>query len=247
MNAPRGQPGPSGRPESRPPERPEGGAIAAFFDVDGTLITGHMYSEIVKLRLRSAGWWRAAWYLSSHLALVPFQKAGLIQRRRFFMSWTIDLAGVLGGMSIESGDALFAGVAERLLATARADTLALLKEHQKNGDMLILVSGVFQPLLDKLAAGVGVSHAVGTPLEVKGGKYTGRLAGPMTFGEEKATRSLAYIRARGLEIVLGRSYAYADRIYDVPFLQMVGHPCVVYPDSELLAQARERGWRVIGQ
>jgi len=45
---------------------------------------------------------------------------------------------------------------------------------------------------------------------------------------------------------LSSSYAYGDRVQDIPVLEMVGHPVAVYPDKELLTYANERGWTVIG-
>ena len=41
------------------------------------------------------------------------------------------------------------------------------------------------------------------------------------------------------------SVAYADSIYDLPVLEMVGRPVAVYPDEELAAVALERGWTVV--
>ena len=42
------------------------------------------------------------------------------------------------------------------------------------------------------------------------------------------------------------SYAYADSYTDLPLLEQVGHPVVVYPDDELAAHAQDRGWEIIG-
>lgn len=49
------------------------------------------------------------------------------------------------------------------------------------------------------------------------------------------------------QIDLAASYAYADSIYDLPLLEMLGHPVVVYPEARLTAIARQRGWPLMGE
>ena len=55
-----------------------------------------------------------------------------------------------------------------------------------------------------------------------------------------------FIESSGFDVNLSSSYAYGDRVQDIPMLEMVGHPVAVYPDKELLTYANERGWAVIG-
>ena len=86
---------------------------------------------------------------------------------------------------------------------------------------------------------------MGTQLEVSNGRFTGRIKEPLCFGEGKAARLQALL-SRYPDVDLSRSYAYADSIFDLPFLEMVGNPVAVYPDPELAALARERGWEIIG-
>ncbi len=45
---------------------------------------------------------------------------------------------------------------------------------------------------------------------------------------------------------LSSSFAHSDRVQEVPILEMVGYPVVVYPDKELLNYANERGRVVKG-
>ena len=55
---------------------------AAFFDLYGTLVTGHIYGSLVKRRMRyPRGALRSITYMVSHLALVPLHRAGLIDIR----------------------------------------------------------------------------------------------------------------------------------------------------------------------
>jgi len=55
-----------------------------------------------------------------------------------------------------------------------------------------------------------------------------------------------FIEASEFDVKLFFSYAYGDRVQDIPMLEMVDHPVAVYPDKELLTCANERGWTAIG-
>jgi HAD superfamily hydrolase (TIGR01490 family) len=148
---------------------------------------------------------------------------------------------------LEKAEPEWQAVAEDLLSEQREDVVELLRKHQSEGHMVVLVSGTFQPVLRIMAGRLGVQHFVGTPLEEKDGRYTGRLSAPMYFAGEKARQLKMYVERNGFDVDMTASYAYADRMYDRAFLEMVGHPVAVYPDEPLLAHAREKGWQVIGE
>jgi phosphoserine phosphatase len=87
---------------------------------------------------------------------------------------------------------------------------------------------------------------VGTPLEIKNGVYTGKIVPPLCFGDNKANYLQGFIQKQIIDVDFAGSYAYADSIYDNPVFGLVGHPVAVYPDKQLLKQARQRGWGIIG-
>lgn len=140
----------------------------------------------------------------------------------------------------------FLELARKTVETARRDTLSVLRWHQEEGHIVILVSGAFQPFLREVASLLGINHTVGTALEEAGDCYTGRLAGPFCHGDDRAHLVRRFIEVSGVDVNLSSSYAYGDRVQDIPLLEMVGHPVAVYPDKELLTYANERGWTVIG-
>ncbi|MFQ5860000.1 MAG: HAD family hydrolase [Dehalococcoidia bacterium] len=219
---------------------------AVFFDLDGTLLTGHLYSEVLRRRMRSlSGGVRATSYLLTHLTKVPLYRLGLMDTARFYTSWGVDLAGLLKGMPKTEGGQLLKEAAQRLLTTARPEMVDLVRKHRLQGQIAVLVSSSFQPVLDEVAKRLHIPHAVGTALEERDGHLTGRLAGTLCFGKEKAAMLQGFLQQSGLDIDLEESYAYADRYDDVPFLELVGHPVATYPDPRLLAYAVEKGWKVI--
>ena len=128
----------------------------------------------------------------------------------------------------------------------RPDILARLHQHRAQGHLVALVSGTFAPFLEVIARHLGVQHAIGTPLEVADGRYTGRIVPPLCQSEGKPLRAQAYLADQKVEVDWDASFAYADRDSDIPLLSLVGQPVAVHPDEMLLAHARANDWPVIG-
>lgn len=222
-------------------------AVAAFFDLDGTLTSGHLYTGIIRQRMRRPlGAIRAIGYLMSHFAMVVPYRLGMLDKLRFFASWGEDLAGLYKGVRIPDAEPEFLSVANELLAAGREDAMKMLRWHQSEGHVVVLVSGTLLPVLEAVARALDVPHVVGTSLDIRDGRYTGHLQGPLCFGKEKARQLRSFLQDAGLDVDLSASYAYADRHHDLALLEMVGHPVAMYPDEMLLAHAREKGWPILG-
>jgi putative phosphoserine phosphatase/1-acylglycerol-3-phosphate O-acyltransferase len=177
--------------------------------------------------------------------VVPY-RLGMLDKLRFFMSWGEDLAGLYKGVRLPDAEPEFQAVADELLAAGREDAMKMLHWHQSEGHVVVMVSGTLLPVLDAVSRALDVPHVVGTPLDVRDGRYTGRLQGPMCFGDEKARQLRTFLKDGDMDVDLSASYAYADRHHDVALLEMVGHPMATYPDDLLLAYAREKGWPILG-
>ncbi len=220
---------------------------AAFFDLDGTLCTEHLWSALYQYcRVHHQRRAVAYGYLFTHMALWPLHLAGILSKERFFRLWAKDLAWLVAGLTKEEASELFRWVVEERMAPAfRPEILEILHSHQSQGHLVILVSGAFQDLLAIIGERLGVNHVVGTRLEFSD-RYTGRVIEPLCFGRGKAELLQDFLRKNHLQVDFGSSFAYADSIFDVPMLELVGHPVAVYPDKELEAYASQRGWRIIG-
>jgi HAD superfamily hydrolase (TIGR01490 family) len=133
------------------------------------------------------------------------------------------------------------------MPNVRPDVLDRLRRHQADGHLVTLVSGTFAPFLELIARKLNVPHAIGTPLEMRDGRYTGRIVPPLCQSEGKPYRVQAYFAEQGLDVEWAASFAYADHDTDVPLLDLVGRPVAVYPDEGLLGQAQVRGWPVMGE
>jgi HAD superfamily hydrolase (TIGR01490 family) len=221
--------------------------IAAFFDFDGTLYTGHIWQDLARY-LRNARrhrFWLAV-YIARNMIPWPLYKLGIVSQTALYGAWGETMGWLLRGWTVAEGQALFEQLTdEQIVPNLRPDVLALLDQHQAEGHLVALVSGTFAPWLEIVAQRLNVPHAIGTPLQVRDGHYTGRIVKPLCQGPGKPRRIQAYLREHGLEVDWPASFAYGDSGTDLLLMQQAGHPVAVYPDGALLAHAQSEGWAVL--
>jgi HAD superfamily hydrolase (TIGR01490 family) len=185
-------------------------------------------------------------FFIANYARYAMYKLGRMSRDEFVAAWGERLAGLFAGVTVSEGREVYAWVWEHYLEPAlRRDVVARLNEHLAQGHTVVLVSATLDGLVAVVAERLGAYKGAGSVLEVRGQCYTGRIVPPLCFGPHKATRARAEARAAGIDD-LSQSFAYADSAYDAPFLESVGHPTAVYPDTELAALAAQRGWPLLG-
>jgi HAD superfamily hydrolase (TIGR01490 family) len=212
--------------------------VAAFFDVDGTLVRGHMLIPMMRL------FYRWGYVTPRDIAKALYRRAlfatGRMTQRDVDRMWADTLAFLKGWRRDD-----FAGIMARAFAAAppriRPGLRGVIEEHRRVGHRLLLATSqtieAAQPLADVLA----LDGVVGTRLEVDAGVYTGRFVSGYCYGDRKAAEVEAFCAAEGID--LSRSWFYTDSSVDVPLLERVGHPVVVNPDRALARVALLRGWR----
>lgn len=200
----------------------------ALFDFDGTLTTCETFPRFVRSvappgRQRAARWALAPLVAGYRLGLVPGTRVRAEVVRR-------GLAG-LDEARFNAAARDWAG--RELPGLLRPQALARLRAHRARGDTVLVVSGNFEVLLQAFAAAEG-AVALGSRLEARDGRLTGRYAGPQCVLEEKVVR----IRAE-LELSrFGRIHAYGDTREDRPMLLLAdvahylprGWPASLEPD-----------------
>jgi HAD superfamily hydrolase (TIGR01490 family) len=122
------------------------------------------------------------------------------------------------------------------------EALELIREHQRAGRKVFIISASPQEIVDPLAHYLGVDGAIATRAQLdEEGRYTGEVEF-YSYGPYKAEAILEVANWEDIDLV--RSYAYSDSITDLPMLEVVGRPVVVNPDRELARIARERDWEI---
>lgn len=240
-DAPTDAPGaaPTTAPTDAPADGPDG-RIAAFFDVDNTIIRGASSFHLA-VGLYRRGFFRK-WDIvtfsihQSRYLIFGENKTQIDEVRERALS-------IMTGHSVAEVIAIAEDVYDEVLSLRIfPGTLKLLDEHLAAGHAVWLVTATPVEIGQLIARRLGATGAVGTIAEHKDGFYTGRLVGDMLHGKakESAVRELA--ERDGLD--LASSYAYGDAINDVPILSAVGFPCAINPDPRLRRHARTVGWPI---
>lgn len=210
--------------------------VAAVFDVDRTLVpvttTERIFIRYLARRgvLRWNALWRTAMLVLKSLPqrVSPFEA---IRRERAY------LAGQpYEKMRRMAQDCFETGIKQRI---SRAGVEAI-KEHKANGEMVVLLSGSLDFLLEPFKDYVGADHLIAARMEVVNGRLTGRIVGDWPFGSYKAVLIRHFAEEHGLDFT--RSYAYADHHTDHEVLRLFGNPVVINARTKMQEIARREGW-----
>lgn len=215
---------------------------AAFFDLDNTLVHGSSLAHLGRAALRAGIVTRAQLAgfacMEARYVLTRSEHAG--DRARL----TERALALVAGRPVHEVRSFAAAVAPRIIEQrAVGATLRRLRWHQERGWETWLVTASPLELAEPLARCLGMSGALGTRLEVVDGAYSGRLAGRIMHGAEKAHAVVSLARANNIDLT--GSAAYSDSINDVPLLSLVGSASVVNANRRLRAEARRRDWMVL--
>ena len=223
--------------------------VAAIFDVEGTLFTSCwiLWWGILKNQAKDKRKVpRVVFHFLSQMVLAALYRSGVVDISRVRVNYGTGLARLLRGTRCQDIAELARQLAQKLLPHLRPDMQLVLEDHRGRGHRIVLVSSALQPFLEAIGQAVGAALCVGTGLEKVNAHYSGRLSTPVCLRHKRAQMLRDRFQELGLEIDLAASYAYGDRIWDAPVLEMVGNAVATYPDPELMAYAQRQGWRTIG-
>ncbi len=132
----------------------------------------------------------------------------------------------------------------------RPQALALVREHQRAGDEVLIVTATNEFVTRPIAQAFGVVELIAVELERdgrpgSGGWITGEIRGVPSAREGKVTRVEQWLARRALAWSDVESTFYTDSINDLSLLERVTHPVATNPDERLRALASERGWRIL--
>lgn len=219
-------------PDALPPRSP--GAVAAFFDMDNTL-----------LRVDSGMSWVRFLYRRGELP--PRMVAKALYWQALYRLAVLDM------------DAVFTRLVESLRGDSEAEMIAkcqiwyrdhvapevapkarvAVEHHRRAGHVVVLATGSTQYAAHPVARALGIEHVLSSELEVEAGVFTGRPAA-FCFGHHKVALAERWAVRHGVD--LAASYFYSDSYNDLPMLERVGTAIAVNPDARLRRHARRRGW-----
>ncbi len=218
---------------------------AALFDIDGTLTSGgEAWSEL--LNAPEVGRGRKLWLYARALPPYALTRINALDQAVFRDRWVRLMAGLMAGWTAARVKQLCEQIVERSLVPAlRPDVVRLLEAHKDRGHVVVLVSTMFEGVVDGLARRLGADRGLGSVLAfTDGSRCAGRIDGPTCSGARKLDFARAYLEMALPGTALSACAAYADSASDIPFLSGVGRPAAVYPDEPMRAVARAKGWPV---
>ncbi len=213
------------------------GKVAAFFDVDHTLIACNSARKWVEYLWRngkiSAGAaLRSVWWLVKYRMSVLDYEAVTAEVVRGY-------AGQSVAELCREVEAWFHADVEPMICIEGRERVDW---HRAAGhELVLLTSGTFFSV-EPLQKILRVPNLVCTQLEIVDGKLTGNYFPPSCFGTGKLDAGLAFAEQRGID--LQRSYFYTDSYSDLPMLERVGEPRVINPDPRLRRWALGKGMKV---
>ena len=224
---------------STSPTTGEGG-VAAFFDMDGTLLSSNVIETYLWLRLREQDGGERVAELGRMVARLP----GLVRaERRERSSFLRSVYREYAGARLADLEAIAdAHLTDHVLSRLSPDAVRRIREHRSAGHRTVLITGAIAPLTRPLAP--LFDHVEAAELAVdERGVCTGFLASSPLVGESRAAWMRGYAAEHGID--LAASYGYADSHSDLPLLEAVGRPVAVRPDVPLFRHARKNRWTIV--
>ncbi|WP_339662881.1 HAD-IB family hydrolase [uncultured Polaribacter sp.] len=218
-------------------EDEEGPHIAAFFDLDRTLINDFSAKQFLKTRLLSGK--STAKELLSQFATVLVYAAG---NRDFEMLTKISALGVKGikeKQFIDLGEEVYQ---DHLANTIYPEAVNLIASHVEKGHQVVIISAATRYQITPIANELGIKDIFCTEMEVRKGKFTGVIT-EMCWQEGKARAGRTFAKTNNID--LSKSFFYTDSIDDYPLLEIIGKPIATNPDHKLAQLAFENDWKIL--
>ena len=210
----------------------------AIFDIDGTMLSG------MSTEKRFAAWlWRRR--------LLGLRR--ILAFLYFFVRWSFRFGSdvskknkaYLAGLDAElvNREAL-EFVNTEVVPILRPQVLDRLRQHQRAGDKVVLLSGTLDSIAAALGQSLKVDCSIGSSCSMHQGCFTSQPPGRHPFGASK--RELLTELCADFSVDMTDVFAYGDSIDDLPLLAVVGYPIAVYPDRGLSEEVMKRNWQQIG-
>jgi phosphoserine phosphatase len=241
--------------------------VAAFFDLDGTLMPlpslEQRFFRVLRYRreipLKNYFLW-----LRETLNLLPHGINAIAHENKMYLrglhsfdeSGPGDRSDSPGRKSGHQGEGQ---ASEPPKGTPRwpvprffAQGLERMAWHARHGHAIVIVSGTLEQLAKTAASALeaelaarGIAPRIrvcATRLEEFQGRWTGRILGEAMFGKAKA-RALQKL-AQEMHLDLTQCWAYGDSPQDRWMLAAVGNPAAVNPTPQLARIARKQDWPI---
>lgn len=238
--------------------------IAAFFDLDGTLLPWpsleKRFFRVLRYRKR-IGIANYFWWFAEAMRLTPRGTNQILHANKMYLrgvqaegeSCRTEFRDGFDARSEAGRNSEARRQVPMLVPHFFREAVERVAWHAEHGHAIVIVSGTLECLaerarremeseLDARRLDCGI-RVCATRLEEEEERWTGRIVGEAMFGQAKA-RAVACIAA-GLELNLEKCFAYGDTANDRWMLEAVGKPVAVNPSSDLERIAATNAWPIL--
>jgi HAD superfamily hydrolase (TIGR01490 family) len=216
-------------------------AAAAFYDLEGTLVSTNLVHTLGFYAKNQQGLFRTFKKSASTLLSIPIfavtdQYSRKVFNDLFFKRYKGESEDRLRFFAEE----LFEGVLKPAIFPGAFE---LIEKSRSLGLRQVVVTGALDLSVTPLMKHLGIEDYVANRLEFVNGVATGRLLPPVLAAATKASWIRTFAEREGIS--LSDSYAYTDSMSDLPMLSVVGHPAAINPDMRLRQTALHHDWPIL--
>jgi HAD superfamily hydrolase (TIGR01490 family) len=119
------------------------------------------------------------------------------------------------------------------------DVIAL---HKEKHHLIILLTSSPSIIAERFKEYLGADYSISSIIESRDGKITGKFSA-ICYKDDKYRMFKEFSESKNID--LEKSYFYTDSISDLKVLESVGHPVAVNPRKDLKKIAAARKWEII--
>lgn len=216
----------------------------AIFDFDGTIYAEETFTILMK-HLKKHPIHQSSYnrfyraivppYIANKLKLYPASKMKKRSMQLYLEAFE--------GRTKHEMDTYFNEIKAIMQQDFNKKVLERLKLHQQENIHILLVSGAYTQLLERVTDGIVFNQIIGTDIFYKDDKVYTKDVITHVNGEQKTLKVQEALV--GHQIDWKNSYAYGDSFSDLPVLKLVGNPVAVRPEEKLRKMASEHGWEIL--
>lgn len=215
-------------------------------DFDGTLFQGDSFNLMFKLGRKKFGIseWVTVIIGSIESAILGIFKGKNALRKHFFKTF----AKTFKGKTQQELETFFDHLIELGDDDINQSLINQIKEHQAQGNHVMILSGALRPFLEALTERLELEVTIiGTNL-IYGldGKCTGE-TGAFINGDAKVAAVNNWLEELGKNAIETEIWAYADSESDIPLLRFSDHAIIVNPNEKMRVIAEGNNWPVFGE
>lgn len=217
----------------------EGQKVAAYFDLDGTLLNASSEKTLTGVLARRRPWRiphaTIAWTLGATFGLLTGKAPYDALRNR-------------GHLSLASWQIL-EQYSEEIATTYLKERVSpgaweRLDWHRKQGHRLVLVTATVAPMAEAMARVLGMDEVYGCGPENRAGMLSGSERG-WSVPRRKGKVPIVEQDAEKHGHDLSQCYGYGNTHADSWFMRICGHAIAVNPESSLEQFAKKNNWEIV--